>query len=117
MKFKSLIIDDVAARQKVMREHSLRETVLYSEEFETNQKENFEYVIGLPLAVREYNQEHVGEVARIIKHTFKQVIKDEGFALAIHNKNEDDEVHFHLSYNGMKLNDELVKTAFENIEI
>lgn len=117
MKFKVLKITNTAARQVIIRENSEKETVLYVEEFMSNTNENNEFVIGLPLAVREWHQNNINDLAQRIREVFIKYYQHDDFAVAIHNKNLDDEVHFHLSYNYQPLDPESVEAEFQNFKI
>lgn len=117
MKFKFLKITNIAARQIIMCESSEKETVLYAEEFESNSDENNEFVIGLPLAVREWNQNNINDLAQRIREVFMKHYQHEDFAVAIHNKNLDDEVHFHLSYKYEPLDPRVIEAEFLNFKI
>lgn len=117
MKFKALEIKDTTARQIVMCENSEKETVLYAEEFEIINNCNNEFVIGLPLAVREWHQNNINELAKKIRVAFKLHYQADDFAVAIHNKNLDDEVHFHISYNRQPLDQQVIEAEFLKLQI
>lgn len=117
MKFKTLEIKDTPARQVTMRENSEKETVLYAEVFEAVDGGNHEFVIGLPLAVREWNLINIQELAKRIRVVFKEYYPADDFAVAIHNKNLDDEVHFHISYNRKPLDPAVIEQAFLKFEV
>lgn len=117
MKFKTLEIKDTSARQVVMRENSEKETVLFSEEFETDGAGNQEFVIGLPLVVREWNHTHINQLAQKIRIIFKQYYNASDFAVAIHSKNLEDEVHFHISYNRNPLDPEVIRAEFLKLDV
>ncbi len=100
MKFKLLEIQDSKTRQEVMHTESEKEYILYADIFTASDNQNNEFVIGLPLSVREWKQNKIDKLADEIKNSFIQLVNHEQVAVAIHNKKLDDEVHFHISYNG-----------------
>lgn len=115
MKFKPMNVTNIEARQKVMHIDSDKETVLYAEEFKPEADSNNEYVIGLPLAVRDMETEQINVLGKTISEVFAKVNNGQTFAVAIHTKNHEDEVHFHISYNGEELDHSVVQGQFENI--
>ncbi len=117
MKFKPMEIKDTVARQVTMHEDSSKETVLFAEEFAGVENQNYEFVIGLPLAVREFEASQIKELASQIRLVFAKYYNGSDFAIAIHNKNLVDEVHFHISYNHQPLAEAPIKEAFEQFEI
>lgn len=117
MKFKPMNVTNIEARQKVMHIDSDKETVLYAEEFKPEADSNNEYVIGLPLAVRDMESEQINELAKTISEVFSTVSNGQTFAVAIHTKNHEDEVHFHISYNGEELDHSEVEQMFQTLTI
>ncbi len=115
MKFKTMDIKDSSARQQVMHFESEKEFVLYADRFNGEGNENKEFVIGLPLEVREWKQNKIDSLAMNIKSVFCDLVKHDQVAVAIHNKKLDDEVHFHISYNGQAADEDAVRALFANI--
>lgn len=100
MKFKTIEVKDTVTRQKTMEISSEKELVLFAESFTSEDNTNNEFVIGLPLAVREYNQGQIEGLATELRTKFETVADGRQYAIAIHNKKLEDEVHFHISYCG-----------------
>lgn len=111
MKFKAMEIVDIEARQKVMNFESEKEQVLYSERFKNKDSSNFEFVIGLPLEVGKFSKQELEQLCNKLRTSFLMFCNEE-FAIAIHSKKNEPEVHFHISYNGVKLEEEEIKTEF-----
>ncbi len=107
MKFKTIEVKDTIKRQITMEIASEKEAVLYAQTFTSDDNTNHEFVIGLPLTVRDYNQEQLDHLATELSAKFKQVTNTQ-FAIAIHSKKMVDEVHFHISYLGDLLDEDVV---------
>lgn len=110
-------IKDASKRQVTMQEDSEKETVLFAERFEAVENKNNEFVIGLPLEVRMWSLSEITELAKQIRVAFNKYYKGEDFAVAIHSKKLEDEVHFHISYNHEALNPELIESEFLKFNI
>lgn len=117
MKFKTMEIKDASIRQVTMQEDSDKETVLFAEQFKAIENKNNEFVIGLPLEVRMWSLDEITELAKKIRIFFNEYYKGEDFAVAIHSKKLEDEVHFHISYNHEALNPELIEIEFLKFKI
>lgn len=115
MKFKVMHIKDSSSRQKTMHIESDKEIILYADQFLAENNQNHEFVIGLPLEVREWKQNKIDSLAQDIKTLFCDLVQHEQVAVAIHNKKQDDEVHFHISYNGEMAAEETVRTMYSNL--
>lgn len=113
MKFKPLEINDTVLRQVTMEVESDKEFVLYAESFSSIDNTNHEFVVGLPLEVRDFNVTQLRELAVELSEKFNTVSTDLKFSIAIHSKKQEDEVHFHISYNGCALDAIEVKALFE----
>lgn len=111
MKFKTMHISDIESRQQVMQFESSKENILFAEKFESSSNTNNEFVIGLPLEVREYDQTSLQTLLKDLRTSFSKFC-NETYAIAIHSKKEEAEVHFHISYNGIKLNENDVRDEF-----
>lgn len=117
MKFKTMEIKDASIRQVTMQEDSDKETVLFANKFEAVENKNNEFVIGLPLEVRTWSSEEIAELANKIRAVFSKYYKNEDFAVAIHSKKLEDEVHFHISYNYEALNPQVIEAEFLEFKI
>ncbi len=111
MKFKTIEVADTHKRQITMEVSSPKELVLYAEQFKTSDNTNHEFVIGLPLAVRDYSNHQLDSLSKQITEQFKTVCKQQ-FAIAIHSKKEVDEVHFHISYVGELMDPDTVYNLY-----
>ncbi len=107
LKCKFMIIDDISARQDIMHNDSEREKVLFSEEFECDKNQNFEFVVGLPLQLRHNKNFNFELLADDYRYHAIQILNTKSISIAIHEKNKDEEIHFHINF----IND---KTAEEN---
>ncbi len=100
MKFKHLDIEATSLRQITMTVSSEKETVLYSEQFESESNKNAEFVVGLPIAVKNMERFTIKLLAKRIKTCFEEETGITHNAIAIHSKDNEEEVHYHISYCG-----------------
>lgn len=115
MKFKSLKITNSEERQIVMQADSEKEEVIYSEYFNPKYTQNYEFVIGLSLSVREWKMSKIEKLVAAASEIFKQYYEEEDYQICIHNKKLEDEVHLHISYVGTQITNEKLQTDFEQL--
>ncbi|WOO86554.1 hypothetical protein RZE82_05420 [Mollicutes bacterium LVI A0039] len=114
MKFKSMKIEDSQKRQLVMANESAKEYVLYNQPMTWSAESNSEFVVGLPLGVRDYNSAQITALVETITAATVKVIP-EPFVIAVHSKKLEDEVHFHISYQNIDVDHDAVKAQYENL--
>ncbi|MFV0247323.1 MAG: hypothetical protein ACK5HS_05325 [Mycoplasmatales bacterium] len=76
MKFKSMYIEDIEARQKVMHIESDKELILYAETFVPSSDTNNEFVIGLPLVTKDKDLSSLESLASNLRESFSKFTKE-----------------------------------------
>lgn len=119
LKCKYMEITDVAKRQLVMHNESEKELVLYSEAFNDELTANHEFVVGLPYELTTIANFNYEQLANDYRYHAQELLQANNLSIAIHQKKQDEELHFHINFTNEKASNEdateLVRSVFDKL--